>query len=62
MLSGFTAGHLYVGVTKAGMDILGLAGGFVRGPSDDLTEEEKKDLRDLLEDIGVTARQTVATV
>jgi len=55
MLPGYTAGHLYVGVTKAAMDILGLAGGPVREPGDNLTAAEKEDLRILLEDIGLRA-------
>jgi len=52
-LPGFTAGHIYVGVMKAAMDMVGLAAGPVRGPGDDLTEDERKELRGLLENAGL---------
>ena len=48
VLSPFTSGHIYVGVMKAAMDMLGLAAGPVRGPGDDLTTEERADLRECL--------------
>lgn len=41
VLPGFASGHIYVGVMKAAMEMLGLAGGPVRGPGDDLTPEER---------------------
>ena len=53
VISGFTAGHIYVGIMKAAMDMLGLAGGPVRGPSDELTDDERKALREILRDIGI---------
>jgi 4-hydroxy-tetrahydrodipicolinate synthase len=53
VLPGYTAGHIYVGVLKAAMDIVGLAGGPVRGPGDDLTAEERTELKALLLDIGL---------
>jgi len=63
VLPGFTAGHIYVGVTKAAMDILGLAGGPVRGPGDDLTAPEQEQLRAILSDIGLmSGPQTAAEV
>ena len=56
VLPGFTAGHIYVGILKAALEIMGLAGGPVRGPGDDLTGEEKRLLRGILEDIGLLDR------
>ena len=53
VIPGFTAGHIYVGIMKAAMDMLGLAGGPVRGPGDELTDEERKALREILRDIGL---------
>jgi len=53
ILPGFASGHIYVGILKAALDIVGLAGGPVRGPSDDLTAEERAELRTLLHEIGV---------
>ena len=53
VMSGFSAGHIYVGVMKAAMAILGLAGGPVRGPGDDLTDQERNGLRGILRDIGL---------
>jgi 4-hydroxy-tetrahydrodipicolinate synthase len=53
ILPGFSAGHIYVGVLKAAMEILGLAGGPVRGPVDDLAEEERAALAALLREIGL---------
>jgi 4-hydroxy-tetrahydrodipicolinate synthase len=53
ILPGFASGHIYVGVLKAALEIMGLAGGPVRGPSDDLTPEERTELKVLLQDIGV---------
>jgi 4-hydroxy-tetrahydrodipicolinate synthase len=53
VLPGFTAGHIYVGILKAALEIMGLAGGPVRGPGDDLTGEEKRSLRGILKDIGL---------
>ena len=52
LLPGYTAGHIYVGVLKAALDIVGLAGGPVRGPGDDLTIDERTELKALLQDIG----------
>jgi len=48
-------------VTKAGMDMLGLAGGPVRGPGDDLTGEEREQLRGILSDIGLMGSPETAT-
>lgn len=53
VLPGFTSGHIYVGILKAALEILGLAGGPVRGPGDDLTDEERRQLRQILKDIGL---------
>jgi hypothetical protein len=56
VLPGFSSGHIYVGVLKAAFEIMGLAGGPVRGPGDDLTPEERAELKTLLQNIGVTSR------
>lgn len=53
VLPGYTAGHIYIGVLKAALDIAGLAGGPVRGPGDDLTSEERGQLKPLLRNAGV---------
>lgn len=53
VLPGFTAGHIYVGMLKAALDMMGLAGGPVRGPGDDLTDRERQQLRGLLANIGI---------
>lgn len=53
ILPGFTSGHIYVGILKAALEIVGLAGGPVRGPGDDLTPQERAELKILLQDIGV---------
>ena len=53
VLPGFASGHIYVGAMKAALDLLGLAGGPVRGPSDDLTAEERQALKTLLKEIGL---------
>jgi 4-hydroxy-tetrahydrodipicolinate synthase len=53
ILPGYTAGHIYVGVLKAALDIVGLAGGPVRGPGDDLTADERAELKTLLLDIDL---------
>jgi dihydrodipicolinate synthase/N-acetylneuraminate lyase len=53
ILPGFASGHIYVGILKAALEVIGLAGGPVRGPSDDLTAEERAELRTLLQEIGV---------
>jgi 4-hydroxy-tetrahydrodipicolinate synthase len=50
--SGYTAGHIYVGILKAALELVGLAGGPVLGPGDDLTTEERAELKILLQDIG----------
>lgn len=44
--------YMYMGVGKAAMDIVGLNGGPVREPLDNLTEGEKEELREILEQIG----------
>ena len=55
VLPAFSAGHIYVGIAKAAMDLMGLAGGYVRGPGDDLTDTERDELRALLSDIGLSS-------
>jgi len=54
VLPGFAAGHIYVGILKAALDMMGLAGGPVRGPGDDLTDGERKQLQGLLANIGAS--------
>jgi 4-hydroxy-tetrahydrodipicolinate synthase len=51
--TGYTAGHIYVGILKAAMELVGLAGGPVLGPGDDLTAEERTELKTLLHGIGL---------
>ena len=53
VLPEFTAGHVYGGILKAALEMMGLAGGPVRGPGDDLTDGERKQLRGLLVEAGV---------
>jgi 4-hydroxy-tetrahydrodipicolinate synthase len=53
ILPGFASGHIYVGILKAALEIVGLAGGPVRGPGDDLTTEERAELGTLLQSIGL---------
>jgi 4-hydroxy-tetrahydrodipicolinate synthase len=53
VLPGFASGHIYVGILKAALEIVGLAGGPVRGPGDDLESGERAELKDLLHDIGL---------
>jgi len=53
VLPGFASGHIYVGILKAALELIGLAGGPVRGPSDDLTAEEKVELKGLLQNAGL---------
>jgi 4-hydroxy-tetrahydrodipicolinate synthase len=49
-----TAGHIYVAVMKAALEELGLAGGPVRQPLEDITAEEREELRSLLKTIRIT--------
>jgi 4-hydroxy-tetrahydrodipicolinate synthase len=53
VLPAFTAGHVYVGILKAALQMMGLAGGPVRGPGDNLNDAERKQLRGLLDEAGV---------
>lgn len=53
VLPGFASGHIYVGIMKAALELVGLAGGPVRGPGDDLAAEERAELKALLSDIGL---------
>lgn len=53
VLPGYSSGHIYVGILKAAMEMLGLAGGPVRGPGDDLEPGEREVLNELLHHIGL---------
>ncbi len=53
ILPGFASGHIYVGILKAALELVGLAGGPVRGPGDDLEAAERAELQALLQDIGL---------
>lgn len=53
VLPGFASGHIYVGIMKAAMEMMGLAGGPVRGPGDDLTEAERQELQGIMKEIGL---------
>ena len=55
LLQGFTAGHIYVAILKAALEMMGLAGGPVRGPGDELTGDERQQLDGILQDIQVEA-------
>ena len=44
---------MYMGVGKAAMDIAGLHGGPLRLPMEDLTDEEKQELKAALKEMGV---------
>ena len=45
--------HAYIAINKEGMNLVGLDAGNVRAPLQSLTQEEKKELRDVLQKIGV---------
>jgi len=45
--------YMYMGVGKAAMDLVGLHGGPVRLPMEDLTDEEKQELKEALKEMGV---------
>lgn len=60
VLREYTSGHIYVGIMKAAMELLGLAGGPVRGPSDDLTDAERDELRELMSTIGLLGPHTAS--
>jgi len=45
--------YMYMSVGKAAMDIVGLNGGPLRLPMEDLTDEEKEELREVLKGMGV---------
>lgn len=45
--------YMYMGVGKAAMDIVGLHGGPLRLPMEDLTDEEKQELKAALKEMGV---------
>jgi 4-hydroxy-tetrahydrodipicolinate synthase len=53
VLPGFTTGHVYVGILKVALQMMGLAGGPVRGLGDNLVDGERKQLRGLLAEAGV---------
>jgi dihydrodipicolinate synthase/N-acetylneuraminate lyase len=44
---------MYMGIGKAAMDLVGLSGGPLRLPMEDLTDEEKQELKEALGEIGV---------
>jgi len=45
--------YMYMGIGKAAMDIVGLHGGPLRLPMEDLTDEEKQELKAALKEMGV---------
>ena len=53
VLPGFASGHIYVGIMKAAMEMMGLAGGPVKGPGDNLTADERETLQEILKEIGL---------
>jgi len=46
--------YMYMAVGKAAMELTGLAGGHLRAPLEDLTTEERDELRKVLRETGVT--------
>ena len=45
--------YMYMGIGKAALDLVGLSGGPLRLPMEDLTDEEKQELKEVLGEIGV---------
>lgn len=56
----FTSGHIYVGIMKAALELMGLAGGPVRGPGDDLTSDERAELKIIMEETHLLEPQAAA--
>ena len=52
ILPAFTSGHIYIAVMKAALEMIGLAGGPVKGPADDLNPAERANLLGILKEIG----------
>jgi len=50
---GFRTNYMYMGIGKAAMDLAGLHGGPVRLPCEDLTDEEKQELKAALKEMGI---------
>ena len=44
---------MYMGIGKAAMDLVGLRGGPLRLPMEDLADEEKQELKRVLKEMGV---------
>jgi len=47
------ANYMYMSVGKAAMELVGLNGGPLRLPMEDLTNEEKKELKEVLKEMGI---------
>ena len=47
------ANYMYMGMGKAAMDLVGLSGGPLRLPMEDLTDKEKQELKEVLAEMGV---------
>ena len=45
--------YMYMSIGKAAMDLVGLRGGPLRLPMEDLTDEEKQEPKEALEEMGV---------
>ena len=45
--------YMYMSIGKAAMDIVGLHGGPLRLPLEDLTDEEKQELKEVLKEMGI---------
>ena len=50
---GLRTNYMYMSIGKAAMDICGLHGGPLRLPMEDLTDEEKQELKEALKEMGV---------
>ena len=53
ILSVLRSNYMYISVGKTCMDLVGLHGGPVRQPLEDLTDEEKEEVKKTLEEIGI---------
>ena len=45
--------YMYMSVGKAAMGLVGLSGGPLRPPMEDLTDQEKQELKEVLKKMGV---------
>jgi dihydrodipicolinate synthase/N-acetylneuraminate lyase len=53
ILGGFRTNYMYFGIGKAAMDVVGLHGGLVAPPMENLTKEEEQELKTALKEMSV---------